>query len=50
MTPGARFVCFAGCGEHYALDEIVYRCKKCGALLDVEHDVAALRTAARPRG
>ena len=42
-TMVARFVCFAGCGEHYALDEIVYRCKRCGSLLDVEHDVPALR-------
>ncbi len=39
----ARFVCFSGCGEHYPLDEIVYRCKRCGSLLDVEHDLAALR-------
>ncbi len=39
----AQFVCFAGCGERYPLDEIVYRCKRCGSLLDVEHDVAALR-------
>ncbi|HEY1957089.1 MAG TPA: threonine synthase [Polyangiaceae bacterium] len=38
----AAFVCFAGCGERYPLDEIVYRCKRCGSLLDVEHDVASL--------
>jgi len=43
MRASARFTCFAGCDEHYGLDEIVYRCRKCGALLDVEHDVAALR-------
>ncbi len=43
MQPTARFSCFAGCDEHYPLDEIVYRCKRCGALLDVEHDVDALR-------
>ena len=43
MRASARFSCFAGCDEHYGLDEIVYRCRKCGALLDVEHDVAALR-------
>jgi len=43
MTHQARFACFAGCGEHYPLDEIVYRCKRCGSLLDVEHDVQALR-------
>ncbi len=43
MTYRARFGCFAGCGEHYPLDEIVYRCKRCGSLLDVEQDVDALR-------
>ena len=43
MSHRASFACFAGCGEHYPLDEIVYRCKRCGALLDVEHDVSALR-------
>jgi threonine synthase len=39
----AEFVCFAGCGERYPLDEVVYRCKRCGSLLDVEHDLEALR-------
>lgn len=43
MRASARFSCFAGCDEHYGLDEVVYRCRNCGALLDVEHDVAALR-------
>ena len=43
MTHSARFVCFAGCGEHYPLDQVVYHCQRCGSLLDVEHDVAALR-------
>ncbi len=42
MTPSARFVCFAGCGERYPLDAIVYRCQRCGSLLDVEHDEEAL--------
>ena len=36
--------CFNGCaGEVYSLDEIVYRCRRCGGLLDVHHDLAALR-------
>ncbi|CAN5485079.1 threonine synthase [soil metagenome] len=43
MTYKAELVCFDGCGERYPLDEIIYRCKRCGALLDVEHDVKALR-------
>jgi threonine synthase len=43
MKAHARFTCFAGCDEQYPLDEVVYRCKRCGALLDVTHDVEALR-------
>lgn len=43
MRAHARFTCFAGCNEHYELDEIVYRCKQCGALLDVEHNIEALK-------
>lgn len=40
----AWFQCFAGCGETYPLDEIVYRCRKCNSLLEVRHDLEALRT------
>ena len=29
--------------QHYALTEIVYRCKSCGGLLEVRHDMAALK-------
>jgi threonine synthase len=43
MIPHAEFVCFGGCGERYPLDEIVYRCRKCNALLDVEHNLDALK-------
>ncbi len=35
--------CIRGCGERFPLHEIVYTCPKCGGLLDVEHDVEALR-------
>jgi len=35
--------CFAGCDEHYGLDEIIYRCRKCDSLLEVRHDLDALR-------
>ena len=38
----AWFECFAGCGERYELDEIIYRCRKCNSLLEVRHDVGAL--------
>ena len=43
MTYTARFACFERCGETYPLTEVIYRCRRCGALLDVEHDVTALR-------
>ena len=39
----AVFRCIAGCGEKYPLDEVVYRCKKCGGLLEVYHDRDRLR-------
>ncbi len=39
----AVFRCIAGCDEEYPLDEIVYRCKKCGALLEVHHDIDRLK-------
>eukprot|EP00741_Cyanophora_paradoxa_P024004 tig00021720_g23180.t1 len=39
----ATYRCFSGCaGEEYEVDEVVYRCKKCGGLLDVHHDLEAL--------
>lgn len=39
----AWFQCFAGCDEQYPLDEIIYRCRKCNSLLEVRHDVEALK-------
>ena len=38
----AWFQCFAGCDERYELREIIYRCRKCGSLLEVRHDMDAL--------
>ncbi|HSJ58727.1 MAG TPA: pyridoxal-phosphate dependent enzyme, partial [Anaerolineae bacterium] len=35
--------CIRGCGRRYSIYDVVYRCEECGGLLDVEHDVAALR-------
>lgn len=43
MSYAAWFACFSGCGETYPLDEVVYHCRRCGGLLDVVHDVEALR-------
>ena len=39
----AWFQCFSGCGVRYGLDQIVYRCELCGGLLEVQHDVIALK-------
>src|SRR3989475_5612805 len=43
MTFNAWFECFAGCGARYRLDQIVYRCESCGGLLEVRHDIGALK-------
>lgn len=40
----AWFSCIdESCEEVYALDEIVYRCRKCGNLLEVVHDLKPLK-------
>jgi threonine synthase len=39
----AVFRCFAGCDGEYPLTEPLYRCPKCDGLLEVAHDVQALR-------
>src|SRR5215471_8933371 len=43
MTLHGWFECFAGCGVRYRLDQIVYRCESCGGLLEVRHDIDALK-------
>ncbi|HEY0193659.1 MAG TPA: threonine synthase [Kofleriaceae bacterium] len=40
----AEFRCIAGCDGGYPLDQVIYRCPRCGDLLEVVHDLAALRT------
>ena len=42
MTYSAWFTCFEGCDYRRPLTDVVYRCEKCGSLLDVAHDTAAL--------
>ncbi len=37
------FECIRGCGRRYSIYDVVYRCEACGGLLDVEHDLGALR-------
>ena len=38
------FECFSGCGSRYEVDEVVYQCSSCGGLLEVRHDLDALRS------
>jgi len=40
----AWFSCIdENCGETYPLNEIIYRCRKCGNLLEVSHDMNTLK-------
>ncbi len=43
MSYKAMFQCSSGCDERYELNEIIYNCKKCGGLLEVQHDIAKLK-------
>jgi threonine synthase len=43
MGFSAEFRCMAGCTGGYPLDQVIYRCPRCGGLLEVVHDLAALR-------
>jgi threonine synthase len=43
MSFRAWFRCSDGCGWRAELGEIVYRCPRCRGLLEVEHDLEALR-------
>jgi threonine synthase len=42
-TYRAVFRCFAGCEGEYPLTQPLYRCPKCDGLLEVAHDMDALR-------
>lgn len=35
--------CIRGCGRRYSIYDVVYHCEDCGGLLDVEHDLLALK-------
>ncbi|QQR89872.1 MAG: threonine synthase [Myxococcales bacterium] len=43
MSYHAMFKCVAGCEGQYPLDEVIYRCPKCSELLQVQHDLEALK-------
>ncbi|NOJ79481.1 threonine synthase [Myxococcus xanthus] len=40
----AEYACSEGCDFRASLMDVVYRCPRCGGLLEVAHDVNALRT------
>ncbi len=35
--------CIRGCGRCHSIFDVVYRCEDCGGLLDMEHDLEALK-------
>jgi len=37
------FECTRGCGRRHSIYDVVYRCEDCEGLLDVEHDLEALK-------
>jgi threonine synthase len=43
MSYRAVFRCISGCPGEFPLDQPIYRCPTCGDLLEVAHDLAALR-------
>jgi threonine synthase len=43
MPFSAEFRCIAGCTGGHPLDQVIYRCPRCGDLLEVVHDLGALR-------
>lgn len=43
MHARAWFRCINGCPGEYALTEVIYSCPRCGALLEVAHDLDRLR-------
>ncbi len=43
MTYSAWFQCIHGCSGRYSLYEVIYQCPSCGGLLEVAHDMEALR-------
>ena len=43
MNYDAWFQCSEGCDETYPLTEIIYRCRNCDGLLEVQHNIDALK-------
>lgn len=43
MSYRSELRCFTGCAGTFPLTEAIYRCPQCGGLLDIHHDIDALR-------
>jgi threonine synthase len=43
MDYRCSFRCVAGCEGSYDIEQVIYHCPKCGELLEVQHDLAALK-------
>ena len=43
MNYNAHFRCFRGCPGKYSIYDVIYTCPDCGGLLEVHHDVEALK-------
>ena len=43
MDYRCSFRCVAGCEGSYDVEQVIYHCPKCGELLEVQHDIGALR-------
>ncbi len=43
MEYSCWFACTRGCEGRYSIFGVIYRCPKCGGLLDVQHDTDALK-------
>ena len=48
MSYQASFRCIAGCPGEHSLEQAIYRCPTCGDLLEVSHDLEALRGRSAP--
>jgi len=44
MSYSASFRCVAGCSGTYPLNQVIYSCPECGELLEVQHDIEALKS------
>lgn len=43
MKYDSWYECIRGCGRKYSIYDVIYRCEDCGGLLDVQHDLDALK-------